>query len=393
MRNQENKTRSMLRGRRAVPSAVFAVALVAIVLPAVPAIAASGSGGHVANAPRGGQVAVNTKAVLAYWTPARIKAAIPVSVISAGKAAPMKATQKPSGGSGKVAGHGPTDPKYAHKTASPGVSNCTSGSCPYDSFEVTPAPNKKGQDGVWTSYPYDVNGALFFENDGSDYVCSGTVVGASNPNTQNEIWTAGHCLVNTEANNQVVDSNAVFVPAYNGSANISYASAKKIEKWAPFGVFTWDGAYETTTAWLDNRDLTEDESAMQFGTSDVSGDTLGQAVGWDGFTWGQSVTQQFVTFGYPAASPYNGEDMEEDIATTGGQDSNGGADGTNPIYIGSPFTGGSSGGAWNTHWSDSGPGYIDGHNDYVYTNTADSMYSPYQDTLSNEVRCFGASSC
>ena len=100
-----------------------------------------------------------------------------------------------------------------------------------------------------------------------------------------------------------------------------------------------------------------------------------------------------MAFGYPAASPYNGKNLIEDIAATAGQDSNGGADSVNPVVIGSPLTGGSSGGAWNIDWTDSGPGYIDGHNDYIYTSQPDAMYSPYQDTLSNEVRCFGASSC
>ena len=57
------------------------------------------------------------------------------------------------------------------------------------------------------------------------------------------------------------------------------------------------------------------------------------------------------------------------------------------------MTGGSSGGAWNIDWTTSGPGYINGHNDYKYTSQPLAMYSPYQDTLSNEVRCFGKTSC
>jgi hypothetical protein len=101
-----------------------------------------------------------------------------------------------------------------------------------------------------------------------------------------------------------------------------------------------------------------------------------------------------VAFGYPQAAPYNGKNLIEDIGATAGQDSiSGGADATEPIVIGSPLTGGSSGGAWNIDWTDSGPGFIDGHNDYIYTSQPNGMYSPYQDTLSNTVRCFGASSC
>jgi hypothetical protein len=40
-----------------------------------------------------------------------------------------------------------------------------------------------------------------------------------------------------------------------------------------------------------------------------------------------------------------------------------------------------------------GPGCINGHSEYVYSNQADTLNSPYQDTLSNDIRCFGATSC
>lgn len=57
------------------------------------------------------------------------------------------------------------------------------------------------------------------------------------------------------------------------------------------------------------------------------------------------------------------------------------------------MTGGSSEGAWNISWSDTGPGFINGHNDYKYSSEPLAMYSPYQDSLANQVRCFGAGSC
>ena len=250
---------------------------------------------------------------------------------------------------------------------------------PYDSFTPPQA--------LWKTYPYDLNGKLFFTNDGSGYVCSATSVGsASGTKDENEIWTACHCPVNTEALTKVVDSSALFIPAYNGN--------KTLEKnYAPYGEFAWTGAWETASAWYNNRDLTEDEAAMTVGPSSSTERTLGQAVGWDGFAWNYPVNEQFIAFGYPAASPYNGKNMIEDVAATAGQDSVSGADPTKPIVIGNPMTGGSSGGAWNIDWTDTVPGYINGHNDYYYTSQPHGLYSPYQDTLSNEVRCFGASSC
>jgi hypothetical protein len=323
--------------------------------------------------------APSEKAVLAYWTPARLRAAKPASVIVAGakpKAVPV--TAKQPGRPGQVPGGRPN----GHAAVAPPTKTITPEAFPYpypyDSF--TPAW------ALWRTYPYEVNGKLFFTNGGSGFVCSATAVAsASGTKNENEIWTAGHCLVNTESNNQVYDSSAVFIPAYNGN----------LSNFDPFGEFVWNGGSATNTAWLRNRDLTEDEAAMTVGTSSTTGRTLGQAVGWEGFAWNQRPSEQFVAFGYPAASPYNGNNLIEDIAATGAQDGGiSGANATKPIAIGNPMTGGSSGGAWNIRWgTSSGPGLINGHNDYKYNSQPLAMYSPYQDTLSNDVRCFGATSC
>lgn len=70
-----------------------------------------------------------------------------------------------------------------------------------------------------------------------------------------------------------------------------------------------------------------------------------------------------------------------------------GSSGRPAIGIVSPMTGGSSGGAWNIDWSLTNVGYIDGHNDFNETAYPGLIFSPYQDTLANMVRCFGASNC
>jgi hypothetical protein len=319
------------------------------------------------------------KAVMAYWTPARLRAAKPASVIIAGtKSKPLPVSDKHPGKPFQVAGGLPN----GHAAVAPSTRTITPEAFPYpypyDSF--TPAW------ALWRTSPYDVNGKLFFTNGGSDFVCSATSVASANgTRNENEIWTAGHCLVNTEANNHVRDSSAVFIPAYNGN----------LANFDPFGEFVWNGGAETNTAWLNNRDLTEDEAAMTVGTSSTTGRTLGQAVGWAGFMVNQRPSQQFVAFGYPAASPYNGNNLIEDIAATGAQDGAiSGANATRPIAIGNPMTGGSSGGAWYVRWETGGtPGMINGHNDYKYSNQPLAMYSPYQDTLSNDIRCLVATSC
>jgi len=321
--------------------------------------------------------APDAKAVLAFWTPARLRAAKPAGVIIAGKQSNvLPPTGKQPGRAGHVVGglpNGRLAPTSATRTISPEAFPYP---YPYDSFTPSWA--------LWHQYPDEVNGKLFFENNGSGFVCSATAVAsASGTSNENEIWTAGHCLVNTEANNQVVDSSALFIPGYNGN----------VSNFDPFGEFVWNGGWTTSSAWYYNRDLTEDEAAMTVGTSSTTAKTLGQAVGYDGFAWNFPVNEQFVAFGYPAASPYNGLNLVENLGATAGQDSMSGANPVEPIVTGNQMTGGSSGGAWNINWTTSGPGYINGHNDYKYSNQPRAMYSPYQDTVSNDVRCFGATSC
>lgn len=323
--------------------------------------------------------APSPKAVLAYWTRARLRAAKPASVIIARtKPKAIPATGKQPGQPGQVAGGRPNGHAAVSRSPKTITPEAFPYPYPYDSFTPSWA--------LWRTYPYEVNGKLFFVNNGSGFVCSATAVAsASGTSNENEIWTAGHCLVNTEANNQIYDSSAIFIPAYNGN----------LANFDPFGEFVWNGGSATNTAWLNNSDLTEDEAAMTVGTSSTTGRTLGQAVGWDGFAWNQRPSEQFVAFGYPAASPYNGNNLIEDIAATAAQDgAMSGANATKPVAIGNPMTGGSSGGAWNIRWGTSGgPGMINGHNDYKYNSQPLAMYSPYQDTLSNDVRCFGATSC
>jgi hypothetical protein len=316
-------------------------------------------------------------AALAYWTPARMRAAKPVTPVLAGSPKTQSVGNSSHGTAGSVAGGLPVGLKEAPAKGQPQTpqTDAFSYPFPYDSYTV---PN-----GDYHKYPWSVNGKVFFTNDGGGYVCSGTVV-PSSTSTQNEVWTAGHCLVNTESLDGNYDTSLVFVPGYRGNA-----TGNKLD---PFGEYSWTGAVETTAAWQNNRDLSEDEAAFTVGTN-ASGQTLGNETGWAGFEWGQSTNQQFVAFGYPAASPYNGKFDITDLGASAVLDTSIGGSGSDPIGIGNPMTGGSSGGGWMNGWTETGPGYVDGHNDYKYSNQPLAMYSPYQDSLSETVRCFGASSC
>jgi hypothetical protein len=322
---------------------------------------------------------VSKSAVLSYWTPARLAAAKNADVLTvAGAPSTQSVSTKHTGTPHAVAGGLPGGAQAsAVRTNSATVPAAFSYPFPYDSWTVPAAD--------YTKYPWRVNGKIFFTNDGVGYVCSGTVVpSAAGSSNENEVWTAGHCLINTESLTGVWDSSLLFIPAYNGS--------KKGAKMDPFGEYAWTGAAETTSAWASNRDLSDDEAAFTVGTN-ANGQTLGNVVGWAGFAWNYGTDQQFTAFGYPAASPYNGNTLITDVAASAVLDTSIGGAGSPPIGIGNPMTGGSSGGGWMMGWSDTGTGYVNGHNDYKYTSQPLAMYSPYQDTLSNTVRCFGASSC
>ncbi len=350
------------------------VAVLSSMAVSAPAGAATAAAKRAAPAAVGGKVAVNAAAIAAYWTPARMKSARSVDVVHA-QAAQLTAAEPNSPGAGTPGSVPGGLPKGASASAEAPVGDgWTGGTGSFDSFPVPAASYQK--------YPYKVNGKVFFKNDGVNYVCSGTVVpSASGSSNEDEVWMAGHCLTNTESLTGVIDSSLTFVPAYNGSASVP----------KPLGQFVWTGSWETTTSWLNSRDFSEDEAAITV-KPDAKG-ILGNVTGWAGFAWNYSPYESFSAFGYPAAAPFNGNLMEQDWATTYELDTGVGGAGQPPMGIGSDFTGGSSGGGWMIGWTPTGPGYVDGHNDYTYGSVADTMFSPYQDSLSNQVRCFGATSC
>lgn len=326
----------------------------------------------------GGHVKVSRAAILKWWTPARMAAARDVTIVSAKAPTKQERVGKGTryGVPGRVAGGLPAGAtaSSAH-SASPALTTGFTYPFPYDSWNVPK--------GSYTKYPYSVNGKIFFRNDGGTYVCSGTVVPSVNGSSnEDEVWTAGHCLANTESLTKVVDTSLEFVPAW-------YKSKKDQE---PYGIFTWTGAWETATAWLDTRDIREDEAAIEVNTN-TSGEKLGTVTGWAGFAWNYSTNEQFVAFGYPQASPYNGNNMVTDLGASAVLTTGIGGAGDPLIGIGNPMTGGSSGGGWMIGWTSTGTGDVDGHNDWKYTAQPLAMYSPYQTTLSNKVRCFGKTSC
>ena len=283
---------------------------------------------------KGSGEAAEQKAVAAYWTPARMKAAKSVEdsttfkQLSAAKRTAAAEASVPRGPARAVAPSQAATAPRAVKAA-PTVSLQTfSPNLPY----YYPAAR--------------TNGKVFFTRAGLNYVCSASIV---NSEGKSLVWTAGHCVVD----GQIWDSNFAFVPSYsNGSA--------------PYG--TWYSRQLTTTSgWYWNRDLTQD-----IGASTVYrnfGYRLADYLGAQGIMWNQSANFYTCAFGYPQAYPYTGAYLTEACGNTGNA-----GDGT--IYMYSGMTGGSSGGPWLRSF-DGNWGYVNGHNDFIYNNSPVWMYSPY----------------
>lgn len=216
-----------------------------------------------------------------------------------------------------------------------------------------------------------VNGKIFFVQNGGNFVCSGTVVTSVN---RNEVWTAGHCLSDGTS---TFNSKTIFVPAYNGNAATT----------SPYGQWTATSLW-VAGDWHTNGNFKRDLGA--FTVAPLNGVQIQNRVGAAGFAWNQSRNQQFVDFGYPQSAPFNGASMQNCYAAYGASDPRLSTPGPAASGIGCDMTGGSSGGSWQISWgggSGASPGLINGHNDYKWDDLPLAMYSPYFDTIANEVRC------
>lgn len=227
----------------------------------------------------------------AYWTPERMRAAIPGDVL-AGKALAR------GGASGAASDGVETGPPV--KIAS------DKGSVP---------SLHEDED------PIDHVGKVFFTMGAFAYVCSGNVVVSDNDST---VATAGHCV--NEGPGAFV-RNFVFVPAYlNGTA--------------PYGIWPAKALY-TTTQWRTAGDIRYDTGFAV--TAAVKGKHLADVVGASGVEFNIDRGLSYQAFGYPAAPPFDGQSLKSCSGDAT-------KDPINPQFksqgIPCDMTGGSSGGPW-----------------------------------------------
>ena len=290
---------------------------------------------------KGSGAQAEAKALETYWTPERMRAARPVErtlTKSQAEKAARSAGTVATGAAGSVAPAKVAKVPATRAAASSGIEAQVS------------------QPGLSSNHPAArTNGKVFFSHAGDNYVCSASIV---NSEGKSLVWTAGHCLTG----DQQWSYNVAFVPAYkNGSA--------------PWGVW-YARELTTTSAWFyDNEAWAYDVGAMTMDLNPNVNASIANYLGAQGIKWNQGAKYKAAAFGYPQASPFNGQYLYRANDTTTDY-----GDGT--IYMYSGMTGGSSGGPWfrsfNGKW-----GYVNGHNDFIYREAPLYMFSPY---YGNQVR-------
>jgi hypothetical protein len=254
-------------------------------------------------------VAQGKAAVQRYWTPERMRNAKPADRVLSGTFAPAA--------------------KPVRKPAAAAVQ--------------VPPP--------YTSQPTSTNGKVFFTEGGVNYVCSGTALLSGNKSV---VWTAGHC-VNDGAGTFV--TNWAFVPAYADGSR-------------PYGTWTARRLL-TTSGWNASSDFSYDNGAAVVNAN--GGRALTDVVGGVKPTFNYPRQQTYVSHGYPAAPPFNGQRLYTCTSPLRYDDTS-----ANPPTMGidCDMTGGSSGGGWTVN------GNLESVNSYGYSTLPKVMFGPYQGSVS-----------
>lgn len=220
---------------------------------------------------------------------------------------------------------------------------------------TTPTPAAETSNGfgdVPQAVPYDraglgasTYGRLYMDFDGSQFVCSATVV---NSNSRDVVVTAAHCLVALDGSGKPATS-VVFVPgdADNGQSQ-------------PYGV--WAAVdYLVPQDFVDNARADEsgrvsgDGWASDFGflvMEEKNGQSIQDVTGGEGIAFGVPV-QSLTQIGYPSAPPFDGSNEFMCASTQWTQSWSGGYS-----HL-CNMTQGSSGGAWNAYYDTVlGAGYV-----------------------------------
>lgn len=194
------------------------------------------------------------------------------------------------------------------------------------------------------------SGRVFFTFQGRTASCTGDAITSQNAST---VITAGHCVKYQGS----WHTNWVFVPGYdNGNA--------------PYG--QWTAAKTLTTPqWEASEDINYDVGTAV--VAPLNGRTLTSVVGAQGIQFNGGYNKPMYSFGFPAASPYDGTKL---IYCSG--DSSKDFLFSQDHSLGCNMTGGSSGGPWLTGFDEAtGTGLQVSVNSFGYAFLPNRMFGPY----------------
>ena len=321
-----------------------AAAILVVVSVPVFATGAMAGGGPATRAVR---EAAQRQATLAYWTPARLRAAKPLDVVvdTSANGVRIDPRAKPGGTGGNKPGGG-------------GSGNTGGASW----------PNGKGA-------VYQSVGKVVFHNAGGDWICSGTAL-TNNRSGYSLILTAGHCVYDMDRGFGALsgfDTSWMFIPQFDSSP--TYTCANTI-----YGCWTAT-ALVVNGGFAREHGFTTAGSHFDWGFAIVGPGGKGNSqLEATVPTFGLSATAMSSgtvdAFGYPAAGKYHGSDLTYcqnpvgfDVFTS------------NTNYrLGCDMTGGSSGGPWFSDFDGTGnAGTIRSLNSYGYSGIT-AMYGPIFNT-------------
>ncbi|GAA4231129.1 V8-like Glu-specific endopeptidase [Streptosporangium album] len=276
------------------------------------------------------------RTVQRYWTEAKMEAAQPLDSL-----APKKSGVRLAAAA--VAAQAAAEPVSVPATSPDGDTVMTvQRSAPARASTGSPW---KGRGAISTTA-----GRIFFTYQGRNASCSGNAVTSDNKST---VITAGHCVKMGGA----FHSNWVFVPGYDNGDR-------------PHGTWVATTLY-TTPQWNNSEDVNYDVAAAV--VAPLDGRSLTDVVGGQGVSFNQARRQQMHSFGYPAASPYDGSKLVycagrafDDFLMS------------RDIGLNCAMTGGSSGGPWFVDFNETtGLGTLNSVNSFKYGFAGGWMFGPY----------------
>ncbi|WP_314196447.1 hypothetical protein [uncultured Arthrobacter sp.] len=300
-------------------------------LLAVSAIGGATASSATTQDPSGLQVAstaIPSSTAASYWTPERMRAAVPGDVLAEQAVARYESKGRNS------------SPEITGNRSSKKISG-TSGQ------RTTAALHKDER-------PVSHIGKVFFTLAGVNYVCSGNSVVADNSST---VATAGHCVNQGPG---AFATNFVFVPGYNNGL-------------APYGKWPAKTLY-APSEWSSEGNLEFDTGFAV--VASVGGEALADVVGASGVLFNEERGLSYKSFGYPVAAPFTGQTL----VSCSGKASD---DAINPQFnsqgISCDMTGGSSGGPWFIPGDGDTTelGYQNSVNSYGYGIRSVKMFGPY----------------